>query len=47
LAQKDDLVELQKAFKALDKNSDGKLTKDELVEGYRTIFGEAAELEVD
>ena len=47
LAQKEDLVELQKAFKALDKNSDGKLSRDELVEGYRQIYGEMAEEEVD
>lgn len=47
LAQKEDLVELQKAFKALDKNSDGKLSRDELVEGYRKIYGEMAEEEVD
>lgn len=47
LAQKEDLVDLQKAFKALDKNSDGKLSRDELVEGYRKIYGEMAEIEVD
>jgi calcium-dependent protein kinase len=41
------LIDLQKAFKALDKNSDGKLSRDELVEGYRKIYGELAELEVD
>lgn len=47
LAQKEDLIELQKAFKALDKNSDGKLSRDELVDGYRQIFGDMAEEEVD
>jgi calcium-dependent protein kinase len=31
----------------LDKNSDGKLSRDELVEGYRKIYGELAEEEVD
>jgi calcium-dependent protein kinase len=41
------LIELQKAFKALDKNSDGKLSRDELVEGYRSIYGDMAEVEVD
>lgn len=41
------MAELQKAFKALDKNSDGKLSRDELVEGYRTIYGDMAEDEVD
>ena len=41
------MIELQKAFKALDKNSDGKLSRDELVEGYRKLYGELAEDEVD
>ncbi len=41
------MIELQKAFKALDKNSDGKLSRDELIEGYRKIYGELAESEVD
>ena len=39
--------ELQKAFKALDKNSDGKLSRDELIEGYRVTYGDMAEDEVD
>jgi calcium-dependent protein kinase len=47
LAQKEDLIELQKAFKALDRNSDGKLSRDELIEGYRKMYGELAEEEVD
>ena len=47
LAHKDDLSELQKAFKALDKNSDGKLSREELIEGYKKIYGELAEEEVD
>lgn len=41
------MVDLQKAFKALDKNSDGKLSRDELIDGYRKIYGELAEEEVD
>lgn len=40
-------MQLQKAFKALDKNSDGKLSRQELVEGYRVIMGDLAEEEVD
>jgi calcium-dependent protein kinase len=40
--------ELHKAFSALDKNSDGKLSREELVEGYKQIMGDlAAEEEVD
>lgn len=39
--------ELQKAFKALDKNSDGKLSRSELIAGYTSILGELAEEEVD
>lgn len=31
----------------MDKNSDGKLSRDELIEGYRKIYGELAEEEVD
>lgn len=38
---------MQRAFKSLDKNSDGKLSRDELIEGYRKIYGEMAEDEVD
>ena len=47
LAQKDDIAELQRAFKALDKNADGKLNREELIEGYRKIFGDMADEEVD
>lgn len=41
------MAELSRAFKALDKNSDGKLSRDELIEGYRQIMGDLAEAEVD
>ena len=41
------MVELQKAFKVLDTNCDGKLSRDELIDGYRKIYGELAESEVD
>jgi calcium-dependent protein kinase len=41
------MSELQKAFSALDKNSDGKLSRDELIEGYTMIMGDLAEAEVD
>jgi len=41
------MQELSRAFKALDKNSDGKLSRGELIEGYRQILGDLAEEEVD
>lgn len=41
------MSELQRAFKALDKNSDGKLSREELIEGYTLIMGDLAEEEVD
>lgn len=41
------MAELQRAFKALDKNSDGKLSREELIEGYRTTLGDSAEEEVE
>ena len=39
--------ELQKAFKMLDINKKGVLTRDELVLGYRELMGDMAEAEVD
>lgn len=40
--------ELQKTFEALDTTKDGRLSRDELVEGYSKIMGQvAAELEVE
>jgi calcium-dependent protein kinase len=47
LASKDEMMELQKTFKALDKNSDGKLSREELIDGYRKTMGDLAEDEVD
>jgi len=38
---------MQKAFKALDKNSDGRLSREELIEGFKKIYGPLAEEEVD
>jgi calcium-dependent protein kinase len=31
--------ELQETFTALDKNADGKLSREELIEGYKKIHG--------
>ena len=41
--------ELQQTFMALDKNADGKLSWEELLEGYTTIYGnkERAKREAD
>lgn len=40
--------ELFKAFQALDKNNDGKLSREELIDGYTTTMGHtAAEIEVE
>lgn len=36
---------LSKIFKALDKNGDGKLSKDEILEGYNSFFGKHMERE--
>ena len=40
---------MQKSFKALDKDGDGKLTREELIEGYTKMFNNRtlAEEEVD
>jgi len=45
MATKEEMDELYKAFSALDKNSDGKLSKDELLQGFTDIMGETAAAE--
>lgn len=40
LVGKKEKAELQQTFTALDKNADGKLSKEELIEGYTTIYGD-------
>jgi calcium-dependent protein kinase len=48
LASKDEKNELLKQFQSLDLNNDGKLSRDELIIGYRKVLNEAeAEEEVD
>jgi len=37
------MAELQRAFKVLDTNQDGIISKDELREGYIKIYGEFAD----
>lgn len=47
LASKEDMAELQKAFKVLDEDNDGELSKEELTRGYKKIYGDKAEEYVD
>lgn len=47
LASKEHIDELQKAFKALDINKTGVLSREELLIGYRQLMGDLAEAEVD
>jgi calcium-dependent protein kinase len=42
MATKEEMEELQKAFSSLDKNGDGKLSREELVVGFTDIMGAAA-----
>lgn len=39
MTTKDERSELMRIFKALDKNGDGKLTREELVDGYSRSVG--------
>jgi len=39
LTTKDEREELARVFKLLDKNGDGRLSKDEVQEGYMEIYG--------
>ena len=47
MANKEEINNLGKAFRALDTNNDGKLSKQELLAGYSRIFADTAEDEVD
>jgi calcium-dependent protein kinase len=40
LVDKSELIDIANAFKALDTNNDGKLSFQELVEGYKKYFGD-------
>ena len=40
LAQKEDMIDLQRAFKVLDTNNDGTLSKAKLSVGYKKVFKE-------
>jgi calcium-dependent protein kinase len=45
LLTKSEKENLDKIFKALDKNGDGKLSKEEITEGYDLFFGKAMDKE--
>jgi calcium-dependent protein kinase len=47
LAKREDTIDLQKAFKALDVDNDGMLSKAELIRGYQEINWENPEEEVE
>ena len=39
--------ELQRTFQALDKDGNGVLTKEELIDGYRKVFSDKSEAEAE
>jgi calcium-dependent protein kinase len=43
----DELDDQKKLFAKLDRNKDGMLQRDELIDGFREIYGEVVEQEVD
>jgi Ca2+-binding EF-hand superfamily protein len=45
LATKEEMSELQKAFNKLDANGDGKLSQEELLNGFNEIMGELSAVE--
>lgn len=47
LVTNEEIENTQEIFQALDTNKDGRLSRDELITGYRKIYGDFAEDEVD
>ena len=46
LSTKEEQDRLYKSFKALDKNSDGKISREELIEGYKKIYKHMSEEDI-
>ncbi len=44
LMDRKELERQKHVFAALDKNADGRLSKDELIEGYKLIYGDEEEV---
>jgi len=47
LVSADELADQKKMFQKLDTNNDGLLQRSELIDGFREVFGEVVEAEVD
>ena len=47
LVSPDEMENQKKLFSRLDKNHDGHLSRDDLIKGFREIYGEVVEAEVD
>ena len=46
MSTKEEQDRLYKSFKAIDKNSDGKISREELIEGYKKIYKNMSEEDV-
>ena len=47
IATKESMSDLQLAFKVLDKDNNGRLEKQTLINAYRKIFGDRTKIELD
>jgi len=46
LASKEEMKNAEKIFRELDLNNDGNIDKEELIKGFRPIYGDLCEQEV-
>lgn len=46
MTTKEEQEQLYKSFKAIDKNSDGKISKDELIQAYRELYKHMSDDEI-